>query len=147
MVATTWVSLRYPSRKEGRNGRSINRALRVARSVARPSRRKKEPGMRPTAYIRSSTSMVSGKNPTPSRGLGLAAAVTRATVSPICTCTAPLARPANSPALMISSLSPIAALTVILDTRPPLGLSLGEGGGTNYQWSCLRVPERRRDGN
>ena len=68
MVATTWVSLRKPSRKEGRNGRSINRALRVARSVARPSRRKNEPGMRPTAYIRSSTSMVSGKKLTPSRG-------------------------------------------------------------------------------
>ena len=33
----------------------------MASSDGRPSRRKNEPGMRPAAYIRSSTSMVSGK--------------------------------------------------------------------------------------
>ena len=35
----------------------------------RPSRRKNEPGMRPAAYMRSSTSTVSGKKSKPSRGL------------------------------------------------------------------------------
>ena len=38
----------------------------------RPSRRKNEPGMRPAAYIRSSTSMVSGKKSKCSFGFLLA---------------------------------------------------------------------------
>ena len=33
----------------------------MASSVGRPSRRKNEPGMRPTEYMRSSTSTVRGK--------------------------------------------------------------------------------------
>ncbi len=60
-VMTTWISLRSPSVNDGRNGRSISRQVRMASSEGRPSRRKNEPGMRPAAYIRSSTSMVSGK--------------------------------------------------------------------------------------
>lgn len=40
----------------------------MASVVGRPSRRKNEPGMRPAAYIRSSTSTVSGKKSKPSRG-------------------------------------------------------------------------------
>ena len=61
MVATTWISLRRPLTNEGRSGRSISRQVRMASSEGRPSRRKNEPGMRPAAYIRSSTSTVSGK--------------------------------------------------------------------------------------
>ena len=43
------------------------RAVRIARSVGRPSRLKKPPGIFPAAYIRSSTSIVSGKKSAPSR--------------------------------------------------------------------------------
>ena len=39
----------------------------MAWSVGRPSRRKNEPGILPAAYIRSSTSTVSGKKSMPSR--------------------------------------------------------------------------------
>ncbi len=60
-VMTTWISLRRPLTNEGRSGRSIRRQVRIASSDGRPSRRKNEPGMRPAAYIRSSTSIVSGK--------------------------------------------------------------------------------------
>ncbi len=60
-VTTTWISLRRPLTKDGRSGRSIRRQVRMASSDGRPSRRKNEPGMRPAAYIRSSTSTVSGK--------------------------------------------------------------------------------------
>ena len=60
-VTTTWTSLRRPSQKVGRSGRSISRQVRIASVEGRPSRRKNEPGMRPAAYIRSSTSTVSGK--------------------------------------------------------------------------------------
>jgi hypothetical protein len=70
-VMTTWTSSRYPSRNEGRSGRSISRAVRIAVSEGRPSRRKKLPGIFPRAYIRSSTSIVSGKKSIPSRGLEL----------------------------------------------------------------------------
>ena len=60
-MMTTWISLRRPSTKDGRSGRSISRQVRIASVDGRPSRRKNEPGMRPAAYIRSSTSTVSGK--------------------------------------------------------------------------------------
>ncbi len=60
-VMTTWTSLRRPFLKVGRSGRSIRRQVRIASSPGRPSDRKNEPGIWPAAYIRSSTSMVSGK--------------------------------------------------------------------------------------
>ncbi len=60
-VSTIWTSLRRPLAKLGRSGRSMRRQVRIASSLGRPSRRKNEPGMRPAAYIRSSTSTVSGK--------------------------------------------------------------------------------------
>ena len=60
-VTTTCTSLRRPSTNEGRRGRSIRRQVRIASVEGRPSRRKNEPGMRPAAYMRSSTSIVSGK--------------------------------------------------------------------------------------
>src|ERR1700709_8311 len=58
---TTWTSLRSPDTNVGRSGRSISRQVRIASVEGRPSRRKNEPGMRPAAYIRSSTSTGSGK--------------------------------------------------------------------------------------
>ncbi len=48
-VSTTWVSLRKPSGKAGRNGRSVRRQVRMASSVGLPSRRKNEPGTFPAA--------------------------------------------------------------------------------------------------
>ncbi len=57
--------------------------MSVAWSVARPSRRKNEPGILPAAYIRSSMSTVSGKKSCPSRTLRAAVAVTSTIVSPI----------------------------------------------------------------
>ncbi len=67
-VSTIWISLRRPFTKDGRSGRSISRQVRIASSDGRPSRRKNEPGMRPAAYMRSSTSTVSGKKSSPSLG-------------------------------------------------------------------------------
>ena len=58
---TTWTSLRRPLVKVGRSGRSMSRQVRIASVDGRPSRRKKLPGILPAAYIRSSTSTVSGK--------------------------------------------------------------------------------------
>ena len=60
----------------------MSRHVRMARSVGRPSRRKKLPGMRPAAYIRSSTSTVRGKKSMPSRMLRAPLAVTRTSVLP-----------------------------------------------------------------
>ena len=61
IVSTIWTSLRSPLMNDGRIGRSIRRQVRIASSDGRPSRRKNEPGIRPAAYMRSSTSTVSGK--------------------------------------------------------------------------------------
>ena len=66
---TTWTSLRSPFLKVGRSGRSIRRQVRMASSPGRPSERKNEPGILPAAYIRSSTSMVSGKKSNCSLGV------------------------------------------------------------------------------
>ena len=59
-VTTTWTSLRRPLTNVGRSGRSIRR-----RSGSRPRRAGprdgERAGIRPAAYIRSSTSTVSGK--------------------------------------------------------------------------------------
>ena len=68
MVAMTCTSLRKPSGKLGRSGRSVRRQVRMAGSPGRPSRRKTPPGILPAAYMRSSTSTVSGKKSMPSRG-------------------------------------------------------------------------------
>ena len=50
-IATIWTSFLNPSGKDGRMGRSIMRAVRVAFSLGRASRFRYPPGMRPTAYI------------------------------------------------------------------------------------------------
>ncbi len=81
MVTTTWISLRSPLTKVGRSGRSMSRQVRIASVDGRPSRRKKEPGIRPAAYIRSSTSMVSGKKSKCSLGALLAVVADSSMVS------------------------------------------------------------------
>ena len=86
-IDTSWVSRVQPLGKSGRSGRSIMRAVRVAFSPARPSRRKKLPGILPAAYMRSSTSTVSGRKST-SRWLP-AVAVHSTFVSPAVTTTEP----------------------------------------------------------
>jgi len=81
-------------------GRSIWRAVNVAFSLGRASRLKKPPGILPAAYMRSSTSTVSGKKSACSRASGRAVAVTSTMVSPQRTPTAPFAclaiRPVSS---------------------------------------------------
>ena len=81
------------------------RAVSVACSPARPSRLKKEPGILPAAYIRSSTSTVSGRKST-SRRLP-AVAVDSTSVSPERTCTAPEACLAMRPVSNEISVPPI----------------------------------------
>ena len=81
IVSTIWISLRRPLTKDGRSGRSMSRQVRIASSDGRPSRRKNEPGMRPIAYIFSSTSTVSGKKSRFSLGCFDATVEERMTVS------------------------------------------------------------------
>ena len=89
MVSTIWVSLRNPSGKQGRNGRSVRRQVKIAASVGRPSRRKNEPGILPAAYARSSTSTVSGKKSMPGLTSLAALAVAKTVVRPMEAITAP----------------------------------------------------------
>ena len=70
----------------------------MAWSVARPSRRKNEPGILPAAYVRSSMSTVRGKKSVPSRTERAAVAVASTTVSPMRPTTAPSASWASLPA-------------------------------------------------
>ena len=96
-VQMTCTSLRKPFGQSGRIGRSVIRAVSVARSVARPSRLKKPPGIFPAAYIFSSTSIVSGKKSASGRASGRPTAVARTMVSPERTTTAPSACLASLP--------------------------------------------------
>src|SRR5690349_2870993 len=92
------------------------RAVRMAFSPARPSRLKKPPGILPAAYMRSSTSTVSGKKSAPPRPSVRPTAVASTTVSPCCTSTAPCACLATTPVSKLISFSPTCAAT-----RVPLG--------------------------
>src|SRR3954449_7638868 len=94
---TTCTSLRRPLAKVGRSGRSISRQVRIASSDGRPSRRKNEPGMRPAAYIRSSTSTVSGKKSNWSFGWRPAVVADSRVVSPMLATTEPAACLARRP--------------------------------------------------
>ena len=87
------------------------RAVRIARSVGRPSRLKKPPGIFPAAYIRSSTSIVSGKKSAPSRASVRPWAVARTMVSPDRTTTAPSACLASFPVSKVTSLPPTDTVT------------------------------------
>src|SRR5437764_10011807 len=113
------------------------RAVRIAFSPWRPSRLKKPPGIFPAAYIRSSTSTVSGKKSAPSRPSVRPCAVARTIVSPERTITAPSACFAGLPVSRVSSRLPTVRRTVtgafccsastILIFSPPL--CFVEGGG------------------
>ena len=87
------------------------RAMSVAFSPARPSRLKNEPGILPAAYMRSSTSTVSGRKST-SRRLP-AVAVQRTIVSPWRTTTAPPACLAILPVSNEISVPAISTATVV----------------------------------
>ena len=98
------------------------RAVRVAFSPARPSRLKKLPGILPAAYMRSSTSTVSGRKST-SRVLP-AVAVQRTFVSPAVTTTEPLACLASLPVSNSIEVPPISSETRLtpyscVSFRPP----------------------------
>ena len=105
-VQITCTSFRKPFGQRGRIGRSIMRAVRIARSVGRPSRLKKPPGIFPAAYIRSSTSTVSGKKSAPSRVSIRPWAVASTIVSPERTTTAPSACLASLPVSKLISWLP-----------------------------------------
>ncbi len=105
-VQMTCTSLRKPFGHSGRIGRSIIRAVRIARSVGRASRLKKPPGILPAAYIRSSTSTVSGKKSAPSRASGRPWAVASTIVSPERMTTAPSACFASLPVSKVISCVP-----------------------------------------
>src|SRR5438309_1328720 len=115
---TTWTSSRNPSLNVGRSGRSVSRAVSVAVSDGRPSRRKNPPGILPAAYMRSSTSTVSGKKSIPSRGL-LLVQVARTCVSPIVTTADPPACLASLPDSRRMSLDPMALLACVVTGCPP----------------------------
>src|SRR5579875_1261628 len=143
-VMTTWVSLRNPSAKLGRNGRSMSRQVRMAASVGRPSRRKNEPGILPAAYIRSSTSTVRGKKSIPSRTSLAALAVASTMVSPIRPTTAPWDWWARRP---VSRLRVLSVPEMGLDTlvAPCMGthsFRARRGGRRSGPWSQFPVGDR-----
>src|SRR5438128_7878937 len=111
------------------------RAVRIARSVGRPSRLKKPPGILPAAYIRSSTSIVSGKKSAPSRGSCRPCAAASTIESPLRTTTAPSACFASLPVSNEISWFPTWTETcakrsvAILMNCPPL--CFGESGSSS----------------
>ncbi len=105
-VAMSCTSFLKPFGQSGLIGRSTMRAVRIARSVGRPSRLKKPPGILPAAYIRSSTSTVSGKKSAPSRASSRPCAVASTIVSPARQTTAPSACLARWPVSNRSSRPP-----------------------------------------
>ena len=113
-MPTSCVSRRQPLGNSGRSGRSIMRAISVAFSPARPSRLKNEPGILPAAYMRSSTSTVSGRKSTSRRLPAVAVASTR--VSPAATRTDPEACLARRPVSKAISVPPISTVTEALVT-------------------------------
>ena len=106
---TSWVSRRQPLGNSGRSGRSIMRATSVPFSPARPSRLKKLPGILPAAYMRSSTSTVSGRKSTSRRLPAVAVESTR--VSPAETTTEPEACLASLPVSKEISVPPTSTET------------------------------------
>ena len=101
--------LRISFGKSGRMGLSMQRDESIAFSLALPSRRWKEPGIRPTAYIFSSKSTDRGKKSTPSRGFDDAVTVQSTLVSPYLAIKAAFARPAILP---VSRLKGLPAMVV-----------------------------------
>src|SRR5438093_11469411 len=98
----------------------------MAVSDGRPSRRKNPPGIFPAAYMRSSTSTVSGKKSMPSRGLELVQ-VARICVSPIVTTAEPAACLASLPDSIRMSEDPTVLDAWFNISFPPCDLSRGAG--------------------
>src|SRR5215213_5053028 len=109
---TTWTSLRRPLAKVGRSGRSISRQVRIASSDGRPSRRKNEPGILPIAYMRSSTSTVSGKKSNWSLGWRPAVVADSSVVSPMVATTEPAACLARRPVSKLTVRVPSGPLSI-----------------------------------
>src|SRR5206468_3454001 len=101
----------------------ISRAVRIAVSDGRPSRRKKPPGILPAAYMRSSTSTVNGKKSMPSRGFDVVH-VASTWVSPRVSTHAPCACRASLPT------------STDISAPPP-----GEGGGAQQRGGGGRVSD------
>src|SRR6185312_5385880 len=137
---TSCVSKCQPFGKSGRIGRSIMRAVRVPFSPARPSRLKKEPGILPAAYMRSSTSTVSGRKST-SRRLPMVA-VLRTIVSPWRTTTAPDACRAILPVSNEISLPAISTETVVTASLLICAAFPGPPVGRQADSSCFSYSER-----
>ena len=140
-VQITCTSFLKPFGQSGRIGRSIMRAVRIARSVGRPSRLKKPPGIFPAAYMRSSTSTVSGKKSAPSRASIRPCAVESTIVSPDRTTTAPSACLASLPVSNVISCPPISTETVVgpataMLMNPPLFV---ESGGLSQSRARLSL--------
>src|SRR6187551_1756423 len=143
-VQITCTSFLKPFGQSGRIGRSIIRAVSVARSVARPSRLKKPPGILPAAYIRSSTSTVKGKKSASGRASCRPTAVARIIVSPLRTTTAPSACFASLPVSKRSSFAPtstdtVACCPVLMVLIPCSFLPLFRFGG---RWRFEPTPRR-----
>ena len=143
-VQMTCTSFLKPFGQSGRIGRSIIRAVSVARSVARPSRLKNPPGILPAAYIRSSTSTVKGKKSASGRASCRPTAVARIIVSPLRTTTAPSACFASLPVSKRSSFAPtstdtVACCPVLMVLIPCSFLPLFRFGG---RWRFEPTPRR-----
>src|SRR5687768_11037852 len=117
-------------------------------SEARPSRRKKPPGILPAAYIRSSTSTVSGKKSPPRGSDEVPVAMT--VVSPTDARTAPPAWNARRPVSNLNTSLPIflstewisGAMCLLLDSHGRDRLSLpviGRRGADAGQFSVVRA--------
>src|SRR5262245_6585734 len=116
------------------------RAVSVAFSPERPSRLKKEPPILPAAYIRSSTSTVSGRKST-SRRLPMVA-VLRTIVSPWRTTTAPEACRAILPVSNEISLPAISTETVVTASLLICAAFPGPPVGRRADSSCFSYSER-----
>ena len=96
-VQITETSFKNPFGNKGLIGRSIRRDVKIALSLARPSRFLKPPGILPTEYIFSSKSTPRGKKSIPSLGFAASVTFVITTVSPHCTMQEPLACSAYLP--------------------------------------------------
>src|SRR5919112_3077212 len=139
-IETSCVSKCQPLGKSGRIGWSIMRAVSVPFSPARPSRLKNEPGILPAAYIRSSTSTVSGRKSTSLR-LPMVA-VLRTIVSPWRTTTAPEACLAILPVSNEISWPAISTETVVTASLLICAAFPGPPVGRRADSSCFSYSER-----
>src|SRR4051812_1859099 len=155
---TSCVSKCQPFGKSGRIGRSIMRAVSVPFSPARPSRLKNEPGILPAAYMRSSTSTVSGRKST-SRRLPTVAVLStivspwRATPAPeACLAILPVSNEISLPAISTDTVVTASLLICAAFPCPPVGrransscVSYSERNhGIEQIRIVLRDPHRRR---